>query len=637
MMTLTNTSDNSIDKALWAKILPRKYVTYATHASNVKVTSAGSDYVDNIEFEKADAITPSRKTSIADLTANGHWYFDRDSGNVYFYYSGSNSYLVLVLGIFVTTSCDTLAKVNFAGDAFNDLIVYEGRLLQTSFAQSCEDILSGKLGIYTASIGLINNDSRYNYLASDDISFKNAGIKVYLTINELTNDIMVFNGLCENASFSGNNLSITVVELTKALQQEATFGDSRLWSTINATTWPLSKDEDRYKIIPMFLGGMTNKQAVKTKLAYFNPLDPTEIYRDYSFYDVDPTYDFMLKYVANETGSAGVYGNGKKFVVCRLPGSNFPQNYAWFVDKSSTPLLIDSIAAADITLNESQVIPAGTYYGELTIEAKSTSVNNFDYLYPGMHVYLRDISYDPDYYFPMLVTFIDAASKKFGVRPTNGETSVLLKVTGHTYQLHYRGPTVYTMKDGVPAYLAYDHFWFQAATTDGGNSVIYCNITFNVSTDIYVYYVNNEIKLFNLYYDTLAWNIADVPELEYYCRFLTINLPSTNAATVLNYATRRVKEITTDSASDTLVTGNSYYDYLQNTGASAFVDIISPGLDSTENESYLDVIEKILASTMAFLCMDTSGRLIVRLFESEPYGSVILALTEDDIADRSIE
>jgi hypothetical protein len=109
-----------------------------------------------------------------------------------------------------------------------------------------------------------------------------------------------------------------------------------------------------------------------------------------------------------------------------------------------------------------------------------------------------------------------------------------------------------------------------------------------------------------------------------------------NIAKVINYATRKIPEIETDSTSDEIVSGNSFYDFMQKIGQYTYIDIYSPEPESTENESYLELIEKCLSSTMSYMAMDATGKLILRMFENQPYDTVALNLTEDDIVDGSV-
>lgn len=629
-MTLSNVSDNTITKALWARIAPRKYVAFSNHTGDVQYVDT-SEFILNIEFDPIESISAARQTTLAACNANGKWYWDRSAGRVYFYYDGGDSEVVLVLGIFVTTLYDSLEAANFDGDAFGDLIVYEGRLRETSFLQSIDDILNGSFGIYSTNISILNNDSRYNAFANDDISFRNAQVKIWLSINETSNSILAFNGLAESADF-GANLSISIAEATKALQQEATFGDSRTFSTINATKWPDSKEEDRYKIIPMILSNTTRKIASKTKNAFYVAGDPPNVIKNYSYFDVDPFYDLKLKYVANQP--AIIFEEGKKYVVCRCASGEFPQNFHRFVDKSTTPVLINNIAASDISIKQGIT---GSY-GEFSVNATSTNINLIDFLYAGMLVYMRNTTSNT--YHEMIVTFVDTTSKKFGIRffiGNNGVDNII--VSGNSYQLHYWGPTVYTVVDEIPVYLLPAQYYFMQETTDGGNNLIYCVVNIELGSGSY-FYLGDLMSGWRLYTDDLSWSANDVPDLDYYCRFFNFKVVSDrstmNIAKVLNFSTMKVREIQTDSTSAEIVSGNSFYDFMQNTGQYSYIDVYSPEPESTENESYLQVIEKCLASTMAFLCMNPDGKLIVRMFENTPYDSELLTLTEDDILRGSI-
>jgi hypothetical protein len=168
--------------------------------------------------------------------------------------------------------------------------------------------------------------------------------------------------------------------------------------------------------------------------------------------------------------------------------------------------------------------------------------------------------------------------------------------------------------------------------------MVYCVVTPETGSESYEYATGENVKAFRLFTDDFGWSATDVPDLEYYCRFLSFKIVSDMSTytigKVLNTTARLVKGITTDSASDTLVTGNSYYDFHTKIGTDKYIDIVAN--EENKTTTYLEIMEKILSSTMAFMCIDTAGQLIVRLFESEPYGSILLELTEDDIKDKSV-
>jgi len=641
-MTLLYVENSSIDKGLFAKIVLRQYVVYENHSGNVQKVSS-SEFINGIEFDTTENITPVRKFDLASVTANGNWYWDRDAGKVYFYYDDDNDLynVVLKIAIFVTTTFDVLAPAYLENDQYTDKTIWEGRLKETSFSQSIEDILNGKFGIVTTSINIINNDSRYNYYANLTTSFKNAEVLVWIVINEIANKKLIFKGVCESCQFNGSDLSLSIIESTKVLQQEATFGDSSLWSTINKDTWPSSLDTDQNTVIPFFLAGSSKKTAIKTKSAFYSTDESGEraVIKNYDFYDVNSETDFPLKYCGTADPFFDILPGGKKYIVCRCPYNEFPQNFHLFTDESTTPLLIDGIANNDITLVQSNFLGiAGTQYAEYLVEAKSTNVNRIKLLYAGMLVYLENDT--GNVFHSMIVTSVDTVNKKFGLRHFSGISTSSIKVTSNVYKLRYRGPTVYTKIGNTPVYLDYKNYNFRFEQTDGANNLIYCVVTNDYRGTSYEYLNGNNVNMFRLYSDDLGWQISDVPDLEYYCRFLNFkvveDLSEYDVGETLNFATRKCKGLVTDSNADMVVAGNSYWDFKVKIGNGEYIDIISPDIGSKEQETYLTVIEKILASTMSFMCLDNDGKLIVRLFENEPYNSILLTLSEDDIKDGSI-
>jgi hypothetical protein len=169
-MTLLYVDESSIDKSLFAKISPRKLVSLVAHSGNIRVVSL-ADFVESIEFIATLGYVVDRVWTYAELDTNGQWYWDRNASLLYIYCSASLPLkIIVIISIFVTTTFDVLAPSD-PDDVYNtDKIIWRNRLEESSFIQSADDQINGKIGISSATLTLIDNDSYYNYLAVDTIS-----------------------------------------------------------------------------------------------------------------------------------------------------------------------------------------------------------------------------------------------------------------------------------------------------------------------------------------------------------------------------------------------------------------------------------------------------------------------------------
>lgn len=643
-MTLLNVNDSSIDKALFAKISPRKLVSLVAHSGNIRVVSL-ADFVESIEFKPNQGYAVERVWTYAELDTNGQWYWDRTASLLYVYSSAALPYkIIVIISLFVTTSFDVLGPSDPDDLANIDRIIWRNRLQETSFAQSCDDQLNGKIGISSANISLINNDSFYNYLAIDTISFKNAAVKVWVVINEFSNRVLIFRGVCESGAFNSKELSISVIEYTKVLQKEATFGDTPTWSTSNKAKWSDVKQEDEGRIIPFIFGNSTGYKSRDTKGKYDILTGIDSERPEFTFPDLDPENDIKPLFLKNRT--SGV--QGKQYAIGRTDPYSTILYYstatAWTSRKAVPP---GYISTSDITVTK-KYVATPTLYVEFKIAVAGYTFIDF---YIGQYLMLVSTSPNEDYKAELIVTEFNSIDNYIKVRYRNWLCDTYTLGTNNlgtynNFKLVYWNPTVYTIKSGIPVILDDSQYDIEYETTDGGNKLWYLIIKsyYNVNASInYQYLDGKRIDNWDLYPvagDNPDVNYPDrIPDLEYYIRGY---VSTKGVAQVLNYVANKCSGLISDSAGANMVAapGNqdttSFLRFNYELAVNNFFTHVSPSYRSKEFETYLSIFEKCLSSSFAFCCISRYNKLIVRLFNNSPYDSQLLELTEDDIKDGTV-
>lgn len=109
------------------------------------------------------------------------------------------------------------------------------------YSQSMKDITEGVFSLSLSTITLIS-DNRFfqKYLGVND-TFNNCAIDIWMCINNVENNKLVFSGLCTSASFSGTILSIECIDRFSKLKDTALFtnnGNGYISSGSSITSYP---------------------------------------------------------------------------------------------------------------------------------------------------------------------------------------------------------------------------------------------------------------------------------------------------------------------------------------------------------------------------------------------------------------
>lgn len=94
-----------------------------------------------------------------------------------------------------------------------------------SFVQSFENILAGVFTISDTEINLINADGDFQQYLSDDDSFYNKDVQIWICLNSVSNIQKVFNGTVQSVRSNQNTVSLRCADGFNVLNQPALMGD----------------------------------------------------------------------------------------------------------------------------------------------------------------------------------------------------------------------------------------------------------------------------------------------------------------------------------------------------------------------------------------------------------------------------
>lgn len=639
-MTLLNVSDSSIDKALFAKISPRKLASLTAHSGNIRVV-ATSDFVETIEFKSSQGYTVTRVLTYAELNTNGQWYWDRENALLYVYCSAALPYeIIIIISLFVTTTFDVLAPSDPDDSGNYDRIVWRNRLQETSFSQSAEDQLNGKLGISSTNISLINNDSYYNYLADDSVSFKGAKIKVWVVINIFDNRLLIFTGSCESASFSGSSIVLDVKENIKNLQKLPKFSDVETEYSISTSRFGTDILDDIVgDPIPFILGRLTSfdykkiKQTLKYKPIAENVPDkvcinPTsvEYYSDvFESNDIDSNDCVELKVINRENATFDSTNvRCAKFVGFRsvnniIASFNYAVTYSAIVDKRSEAA----------TTN---------YFGGDVVVTLSDVSKNFIGQYASLY-YSNSSTYSGDPFGGYRVSDIDFVNKKVTIS-ASGDIKISKNRFSYTYTFAvFSGFRTFYSDADVPVGVTNKTTVYNEANADGTYTTFFQIHRYAAVYDLgyldqYFYIGSDSKKILRGgvidQYTELNSSTIELKDVPFFAKALTENTNCTLGA-MLHFTLKKAGFDTDGGSGLTLTESTSSFKHLDTKLGDTYFT-----LKSTDSNTYLGLIEKMLSSIFGFLYVQNSGKIGIRLFENVPYGTNTFELSEDDIKDKSV-
>lgn len=532
----------------------------------------------------------------------------------------ADMFVTMSYNIFVKTG-DTLALPMDLQTYQTDhgiIAKYEGRLeSETTFSQSCEDILNGQLGITSMQLNLENNDSFYNGFASENVSFVGGKVTAWMIFDDSKmGKIALMQGYTKGASFTGSLLAIGISEAVTALKEKALWSSPK-YSTITYAAFPDAPYTNFGAPMPMVLGrasGYKMRSVNKSrKLSYgAGAYSTNDIFEAF---EPDPSDDILLKQVSK-------FGTYRDYTGCITCGPILakdttlggPYNYndmvilvneRTTVDVADHGMRVEIYVASDIMFYSQGMILEFSTFGEFGIVE---SVNDID--------------------------------MKIVVRSIGGNVSIHKHSSG-TFAMKFKDHTLYTIYQGQVAYLSPNSdVLIVASNLDPThyNRVLTVSIGYNENAG--TGYIDNSILLSDgVSGEKWAFHSDATglpPEQDYYIRVF----PSQSVTA--NFISNVIANGLWSAGVDT---GISIYGSLS--GSPSLIELLvrmydqcsvmSPPVDSTVLTPFMDAFEPILVSIFGFFFMGTDGKMGVRLFEKYPYGSVTHDIKESQIEMDTID
>lgn len=643
-MTLTNLNEAGNVKSFVAKCYPTEVVTITTvHSGNVRKI----DYVNYIKEIRTTSGTPTKQASIAALTSQGHWYHDRDAQVLYYYSTASSTDVVITFGFFFKTGDTEPLHIDIA-DTATELVYYDGRMNETSFIQSIDDISNGTLAISSTTIALINNDGYYQTLARDEVSFKNSTIEVMIFYNVVTNNSVVFTGTIESATFRSKEMILECKDFNKVLQNTAKFTAVESEYITDATTYPSMPAEKVGTEIPMVLGRLTGVSMEKISIAkeFLYPHTYGEPWLTISVGDswdqkVEETKMIPISNQSKAISELDVYGavtltttvRTRKFLSYRTINSIRPTTKVRLYQSTIVDLNPDKTDSTQFGLEvEIPVSNTDDYFvgqqclwfsayqwgmsaaGFTETWGRQIGWQRVSYINkeagririaPAYQIYIarvQDSSGESYCFFSTItVQYVDAGKNIYLIPLITS----YVETANSNSKLHKIEVGRYGMDGGL-----YGYGYMKADKKEW----IYGGINCQVKNDT----------------PTTNDSTTELENIELMCRFQT-ERDNLSLGCILHRTLIEAGYTTDGGTNRVLAAGtNSFRDLDTKLGTTYFT------LHTGMVDSYLQLLQMMLSSVFGFMYVQADGKVGVRLFEQTPYANKVWDISEDDIVMDSI-
>lgn len=642
-MTLTNLTEAGNIKSFVAKCYPKEVLTISVvHSGNVKKIS----YYNYIKEITSQIVSATKKTSIAALQNIGDWYHDRDGQVLYYYSTTASEDILVTFGFFFKTGDTEPLHVDIT-DTATDLVYYDGRMRETSFIQSIDDISNGTLAISSTTIALINNDGYYQTLARDEVTFKNSAIEVRIFYNAVTNNTIVFTGTIESATFRSKEMILECKDFNKVLQSTAKFTTEENEYVATIDGYPTLPSDKVGTEIPMALGRLTGVSLAKIPVAKeFDTHNSGEPWLTLSVADswdqkVDDTKMIPILVGSKSIVEVDTAGNTahttsvryRRFLSYRTinsikttskvrlyqatvvdlnPDKTTAQRFGFEVEIPVSNVDDYFVGQQCIWYSAFQFGYSGAGFAE-SWGAQSgwhrvsyiNKANSRIRIAPAFQIFVARLndSYGESYCFftPITVSYVDAGKNIYlqGICTSYSENSKI------SNKLNKIDVARYAQDGGIFGYgymLADKREW-----KFGG---INCQAKETTTT-------TND-------------NVTELENIELSCRFQT---ERTNLSLgCIIHRTLIEAGYTTDGGTDRIlaVGTNSFRDLDTKLGTTYFT------LHTGMVDTYLQLLQMMLSSVFGFMYVQADGKVGVRLFENRPYNDTLWTITEDDIIMDSV-
>lgn len=127
--------------------------------------------------------------------------------------------------------------------------------------QSFTNIINGVFTISDTQIEIINTDHSFQDYLTDDDSFYNKTVEIWMCINSVDNIQKIFTGTINEISATQNTIFINAADSFNRLKQAALMGDSEDETTFNLTEFPNLNPSDIDIPIPYIVGPTSRYQT----------------------------------------------------------------------------------------------------------------------------------------------------------------------------------------------------------------------------------------------------------------------------------------------------------------------------------------------------------------------------------------
>lgn len=666
-MSLTDLDSAGLIKAFVGYCYPKELVTFTVvHSGNVKKVTGYYEYIDRIELT---SVTPSRKTSLAAVTSANDWYHDRDAGIIYYYTTSASLPVVVRFGFFFKTGDTEVFKT---GITTGELVYYHGRMQETSFNQSIDDISTGTLGVYSTNISFINEDGFYNYLAKDSVSFIGSDIVIYLFVNTITNNAVVFKGTVEQAKYSGYDFSLSVKDINKLFSNQPKYTTNEADFIVTSSNYSGASSEAIGARIPYILGRKVNSGVKKIKTfageTWFDggEFGLNRVRATQESFELSQDREKKL-IEAYAQGNRQVYrydSNGNQVIPSSFYGNTNVRYRKYISCITDNPIqTYTTPIAVDVTKITGQIFGTMTggginggadqkYFSSFVIEVPDASLYFEGQGLTVDHTHSSGAPFKNYYYYTQSPLYyigkIDLESNKLYCYMAFYEMLYRPLYSAGVwgmYGLYFHPISIYFRRGNNCLVTQIAQYKDSVTLSDGRYRHDFSIMRYSE------YFKGNLLAAF------ISWSEGN--------EFLIGNplfvLDTTTSPTILNdtstelesqefgfafaqqntnlslgnmiHKTARWVGFETDGGTGYNYTANpcSFRDLDTKLGATTF------DLASTDEDSYLGLLQKMLSSVFGFLYLKNDGKIGVRLFENRPYACNIWEISEDDIASGSID
>lgn len=646
-MSLSNLDNASNIKTLVCRCFPTELVVLSDiYATNIRRCT----YVGYIKEIKSSAGISRERTSKDNLVSDHDWFHDRDNSILYYRLYGSSSVSVVVTFGFFFKTGDTEPLHVDINDLNSELVMYDGRMNETSFIQSIDDVSNGVLSCSSTSISLINNDGFYQTLCKDDVSFKNAALEVWIFYNVVPNNCILFKGYIESATFRSKEVIFEAKDFNKILQNVAKFTSVESEYVTDKTTYPSMSDTNVGKEIPFLLGRSPSSAIEKIDvLAYVVDGPISSVNKIFKSWDqsteqtkITPiSRQSKAVVLLNQDGSVSesITVRSLKHVSFRtINNIKTPNNRIMLVNSMVTDL------NPDLTTSDGEFI----LYG-LDVEIPVSNCN--DYFVGQQCFWFSSVEYNTsgeswtESFGRSIgfnrISFLNHAENRIRISASNGRKIVCPGTTPNTSYIWFVPVSVSFVNANKNVYITPQIVTTVQSDISNGKllttEVARCSLAGGSLGYVYANGDNAEQIRGGI---NIAKS-ADSPttndnttELEDYSFFTNFLTESTNMSLgCILHRTLIEAGYETDGGTDRILAAgtNSFRHIDTKLGETYFT------LHTGMVDTYLELLQMMLSSIFGFMYVQEDGKIGVRLFEREPYNSALYVISEDDIVKDSIQ